>query len=42
MAADLQTRPSLLLRLRDAEDEAAWSQFVAEEGATFIEGFAHG
>lgn len=29
MAADLQTRPSLLLRLRDAGDEAAWSQFVA-------------
>ena len=28
MAADLQTRPSLLLRLRDAGDEAAWSQFV--------------
>jgi len=29
MAADLQTRPSLLLRLRDANDNAAWSQFVA-------------
>lgn len=29
MAADLQTRPSLLLRLRDPGDEAAWSQFVA-------------
>jgi RNA polymerase sigma-70 factor (ECF subfamily) len=29
MAADLPTRPSLLLRLRDAGDEAAWSQFVA-------------
>jgi RNA polymerase sigma-70 factor (ECF subfamily) len=29
MAADLRTRPSLLLRLRDAGDEAAWSQFVA-------------
>jgi RNA polymerase sigma factor (sigma-70 family) len=29
MAADFQTRPSLLLRLRDAGDEAAWSQFVA-------------
>jgi len=28
MAADLPTRPSLLLRLRDAEDHAAWSQFV--------------
>jgi RNA polymerase sigma-70 factor (ECF subfamily) len=29
MAADLPTRPSLLLRLRDAGDDAAWSQFVA-------------
>ncbi len=29
MAADLQTRPSLLLRLRDAGDDAAWSQFVS-------------
>lgn len=29
MAADLPTRPSLLLRLRDAGDHAAWSQFVA-------------
>jgi RNA polymerase sigma factor (sigma-70 family) len=29
MAADLPTRPSLLLRLRNAGDEAAWSQFVA-------------
>jgi len=28
MAADMRTRPSLLLRLRDAGDEAAWSQFV--------------
>jgi RNA polymerase sigma factor (sigma-70 family) len=29
MASDLPTRPSLLLRLRDAGDDAAWSQFVA-------------
>lgn len=29
MSADQPTRPSLLLRLRDARDEAAWSQFVA-------------
>jgi RNA polymerase sigma factor (sigma-70 family) len=29
MAADLQTRPSLLLRLREAGDDTAWSQFVA-------------
>jgi len=29
MAADLPTRPSLLLRLRDAGDNEAWSQFVA-------------
>src|SRR5262245_58228631 len=29
MAADQQTRPSLLLRLRDARDDAAWTQFVA-------------
>lgn len=29
MAAGQETRPSLLLRLRDAGDEAAWSQFVA-------------
>ena len=29
MAADLQTRASLLLRLRDAQDNAAWSQFVS-------------
>jgi RNA polymerase sigma-70 factor (ECF subfamily) len=29
MAGDLQTRPSLLVRLRDVDDEAAWSQFVA-------------
>ena len=28
MAADLPTRPSLLVRLRDANDHAAWSQFV--------------
>ncbi len=28
MAADLPTRPSLLVRLRNAEDHAAWSQFV--------------
>lgn len=28
MAADMRTRPSLLLRLRDAGDEVAWSQFV--------------
>jgi|JI10StandDraft_1071094.scaffolds.fasta_scaffold67515_4 RNA polymerase sigma factor (sigma-70 family) len=28
MAADMRTRPSLLLRLRDTGDEAAWSQFV--------------
>jgi RNA polymerase sigma factor (sigma-70 family) len=25
---DLPTRPSLLLRLRDADDDSAWSQFV--------------
>ena len=29
MAADLPTRPSLLVRLRDANDHAAWSQFVS-------------
>jgi hypothetical protein len=29
MAADLPTHPSLLVRLRDANDHAAWSQFVA-------------
>jgi|KBSSwiStaDraftv2_1062776.scaffolds.fasta_scaffold732428_2 RNA polymerase sigma-70 factor (ECF subfamily) len=29
MAADLPTRPSLLVRLRDADDHTAWSQFVA-------------
>ena len=29
MSAGQSTRPSLLLRLRDAHDEAAWSQFVA-------------
>lgn len=29
MRADLQTRPSLLRRLQNAGDEAAWSQFVA-------------
>src|SRR5262245_3062933 len=29
MAADLPTRPSLLVRLRNADDHAAWSQFVA-------------
>lgn len=29
MAADVPTRPSLLIRLRNAGDEAAWSQFVA-------------
>src|SRR5262245_7105357 len=28
MAADLQTRPSLLVRLRDVTDGAAWSRFV--------------
>jgi len=28
MSADTPTRPSLLLRVRDARDEAAWSQFV--------------
>jgi RNA polymerase sigma-70 factor (ECF subfamily) len=29
MRRDVPTRPSLLLRVRDPEDEAAWSQFVA-------------
>ena len=29
VAEELQTRPSLLLRLRDAGDEAAWAQFVS-------------
>lgn len=29
MAGDVRTRASLLARLRNAEDEAAWSQFVA-------------
>ncbi len=29
MQRDTPTRPSLLLRLRDARDEAAWSQFIA-------------
>lgn len=29
MAGEFETRPSLLPRLRDTEDNAAWSQFVA-------------
>src|SRR5262245_42123731 len=28
MGADVPTRPSLVLRLRDASDAAAWAQFV--------------
>jgi RNA polymerase sigma-70 factor (ECF subfamily) len=39
MADSLQTRPSLLVRLHDARDDAAWRQFV-ELYAPVIERFA--
>src|SRR5438093_2700686 len=39
MSDSLITRPSLLVRLRDAQDELAWSQFV-EIYAPLIYGFA--
>jgi RNA polymerase sigma-70 factor (ECF subfamily) len=39
MSDSLTTRPSLLVRLRDARDELAWSQFV-EIYAPLVYGFA--
>jgi RNA polymerase sigma factor (sigma-70 family) len=41
MAAAMRTHPSLLLRLRDTRDEAAWSQFAAIY-TPLIFGFCHG